>query len=633
MLRLITLLLSLLFYHVSAQNMGRDTILVDEVKIVKSRINLFSGADYKVEIDSLQLLSYANTDLSYLLAKTALVNIVNYGGSGSQASVSIRGGNSAHTTVLWNGIPINSLTAGGADLSLINAGAFDQINIVYGASGSLYGSGTFGGAVELNNVASFEKKNDIDLYAGFSSWSNKRFRGSAKMSDSRFSYSGQVFYQDGKNNFTYSDQLDFGNPTERLTHAENIDFGSIHHLSIKLKNHEVNFGGWYQIKNHNIPGKMGIGPPVSYQHQKDSTLKIFTGWKVIINKVRFEFQSAWLSDFLRYTDKDPTDHSWKTYSEISSKRWLNTFNTRYYASNNLCFDMQLGYNALKGEVTAYKMNRKEEELATSFAGQYVSRNLTLNVSFAKEWNSVTSPPVVYNVGMSWYLIPKTIQIKTKYGTHYRRPVFNERYWVPGGNPDLNSEEGSGYDLGIYLQKKMGQKQRLQASVNHYLSVNKNMIIWLPSGGYSKSENTNKVQSSGFELDVEWELNMKKAKLQLSGKYAYNDTYYNNDTLDNYKEELAYKPKHLIKGIVDYNSRKRWGVSVNNSFQTKMSTNEGTKMKAVALTDIWGRYNFTIDFLQLMVNAGIQNVLNKSYQLIYAYPMPGRMYSIGINIKL
>jgi len=608
-----------------------DTVRINEVSIVSSRLSHLSSTEKKEEIEAFQLQAYLNNDISYLLNKTSLVNIVSYGASGSMSTIGIRGGGSNHTAVLWNGIPINSLTTGGADLSMLSVGAFDQINVIYGASGSIYGSGTFGGAIELNNLHDFRTKKDISLYSEISSFSNRKIRATAKCAGSRFSYSGQVFYHDGKNDFKFVDKHEIGSPTNTMRNAENKELGFVQNVGIKLNKHQLNFGLWYQVKDHNIPGKMGAGPPVSYQEQKDSTLKAFAAWKYMVGKVRFDYQTAWISDFLRYKDREPMDNSWKVFSEIGSKRWLNTFSTRYYCIDQLSFDAQLKFNTLKGVVTAYNEDKKEQEAIASLAAQYRLDRLIVNASANKEWNSVKRIPLVYSLGATVFIMPEVLKLRAKFGSHYRRPTFNERYW-PGGDPDLDSEKGYGFETGFVYQQAMGKYQLLSFDLTAYRYINKQMIIWMPVDGLSKPVNTNDVLTKGLEVGVNWKWKSEKSTANIIGKYALNKTIYNKKGLDNYKQTLAYKPEHIAKIILMY-GRKRWSVNVNNSYQSQMMSVERKLMEDVFLSDIMGTYQIRIKKPGIVVSGKVQNVLGESYQLQYAYPMPGRIYSLGINIKL
>ncbi len=612
-----------------------DTLHISEVQIVKNRLTHYNGTEKNEAIDPLQLKIYESTDLSYLLGKTALVNVVTYGSAGRQSTINIRGGSSNHTAVLWNGIPINSLTTGGADLSMLNVGAFEQVNVVYGASGSLYGSGTFGGAVLLNNEHSFDEEKQLSFDIERASFSNNRIRVGGKLSNNTFSYTGQVFYVDGKNDFTYRDMHEVGHPIDTMTNAENSDFGTIHNLGLKLNGHYLSLGLWYQIKDLNIGGKMGFGPPVSNQSQKDSTLKVFAGWKYLLDKFRFEYQSAWVSDFLRYTDREPIDNTWKIYSEIGSKRWLNTFSVRYYCLSNFNLDVQAKYNKLRGITNNYRKDREEDEGNLALAGQYKNDQLTVNVSVSKEWNTVTSPPLVYNAGALYEFIPHTLYANAKYSTYYRRPTFNERYWVPGGNPDINAEQGFGYEGGMKAVLNASDQSSVICDVTIYQAINEEMIIWVPdeNSGIAKPENTNNVKASGIESSVQWKWKSDNATVDLTGRYAYNKTIYNDPKADNYRRDLAYKPNNIVRANLVY-SRAKWHGGVNVSYQTDMLSVEGERMDAVFLSDLFAGYQVSLpNSVGVTLKFKVNNVLNSNYQLVYGFPMPRRNYSLGINISI
>ena len=74
-----------------------------------------------------------------------------------------RGTSSSHTSVLWNGIPINSIANGLADLSSIFCHSFSDVVIVNGGDGSLFGSGAIGGSIHLNSTIKEDKANKLLL--------------------------------------------------------------------------------------------------------------------------------------------------------------------------------------------------------------------------------------------------------------------------------------------------------------------------------------------------------------------------------------------------------------------------------------------------------------------------------------
>ena len=69
--------------------------------------------------------------------------------AGGLSTIRIRGTAADHTSVNFGGININSLTLGQSDFSRIPVYLFDGIDLQYGSSSAVNGSGAIGGSVYL----------------------------------------------------------------------------------------------------------------------------------------------------------------------------------------------------------------------------------------------------------------------------------------------------------------------------------------------------------------------------------------------------------------------------------------------------------------------------------------------------
>ncbi len=630
-----------------SQDMARDTMHIVEVNIVRSRIKYLTDVDKTRIIDSAILYRYSSQDLATLLQKTSLIRISSNGGSGTLSTASIRGASSTNTVVNWNGLPINSLTTGSADLSLISVGGFNNISIVYGASGAIYGSGTLGGVINLSNEPEWNNNFSVGLsteIGGFSGYSDKFYSKGDKLlddissvksqlyvkaSNDKISYSGQLIYQSSKNNFKYTDTHDFGSPEEQLNNNENKVIGTVQDVHVKLKKQYFDGGIWYQVKEKNIPGLMGIGDPISFQEQKDSLLRTYIRWKTILGCFRLEMKGAYLYDFLRYTDKESNESIYyKTYSEIYSKRWLSNVNARYYINNKISADVDFKYNQLYGVTNNY--NTKEKDYRLSVASMYKAHHISLITTLGKEWNNINNFPIVASLNLLANLNNWSARLKA--GTHYRRPTFNERYWEPGGNKDLNAEEGKSFELGFTFADKSSELKNIGGDITFYFSDNKESISWQPTEvGYWQPLNTGKMISEGMEFEFWQAFHLGKNKLQNKISYGLNHTFNNNVSDENYKETIAYHPKHTLKTSIDFLSA-TWSSSVIYSFQSESKTYEDNIMDAFVLMDYHFGYLFNIRKIKLNTSLRIENVLNKSYEVVYAYPMPGRAFYFTVNIN-
>ena len=615
-----------------SQTLGVDTIQIKRVDVLAPRLQHFSTTEKSIQIDSIFIQRYGGSDLSSLLQKTSLVNVSSNGSLGALSSVGLRGASATHTSVNWNGIPVNSLTTGSADLSLINAGSFDNIQVVYGATGSLYGSGTLGGAIELSNIPDWKSKSSIGLMSEIGSFSNYKTKLYGKYSNKKISYSGQVFFQYGKNDFTYIDKYDFDSPTEHLNNNQNSVLGTIQDLHLNIKENYIDLGVWYQVKEKHIGGLMGIGDPISFQKQRDSSFKAFLAWKRLIGKVRLEAKSAYLSDYLRYTDRgSATNTGYKVYSEIESKRWLNDINLRWYLCDQLSIDINGRYNWLKGITSNYKSNIHENESQVSLAAKYTPKIGIFIFTYGKEWNSELNPPEMYSISSLIHLVRKFINLRGKASTHYRRPTFNERYWHDAGNLDLKSEKGWNYELGVIMLAQKVLSGNLTADLNLYRAMNDNLIVWQPDNGTNwKPKNIGKTVLEGVDVELSHLLNNVGYSIRTSLKYAYNNAYDSDKESASYKRTLAYRPHHLIKFSSDY-FRGRWDMGILSTFRSETNTWEGDKVDENVLIDINGSYGFDTKFAKVKLTGRVENLLDKSYELVRFYPMPGRAFYFGVNI--
>jgi iron complex outermembrane receptor protein len=101
-------------------------------------------------IDSLSSETYKSGSLAELLQQQSLIYVKTYG-SGGLASVSLRGGSSRHTAVIWNGFNLRSPMSGGLNFSSLPAGFIDDVIIQPGALQPCMESGASSGIIFLSN--------------------------------------------------------------------------------------------------------------------------------------------------------------------------------------------------------------------------------------------------------------------------------------------------------------------------------------------------------------------------------------------------------------------------------------------------------------------------------------------------
>ncbi len=277
---------------------------IPEVTVVKSNREFFSEDQTILTVEPALTLLNRHQSLGYLLERETPAMVRNYGGAGSLSSVSLHGTGSNHTQVSWNGFPLNSPTTGQVDLALIPTGFMQSVAVVNGASGALFGSGTFGGSISLDNKPDWNNKWAINYSLNAGSYGTLGNMLTVRTGNRKFQYQLSALTRKAENDFYYRDYYRSQSPEVKTQHNAYRSVGLIQNLYLNLNNgNYLEAGFWYQYKSIEIPALMG-SYKASQARQKDSLFRSFVSYRKTTQKSALMIRSAYFSDNLRYTDKN-----------------------------------------------------------------------------------------------------------------------------------------------------------------------------------------------------------------------------------------------------------------------------------------------------------------------------------------
>lgn len=141
---------------------------LEEVMVSASRIEMpiTQTAKLVTVITKQQIAQAPVQSIADLLNYVANIDLVQRGGHGVQADISIRGGSSDQTAVLLNGINISNPQTGHYSLDIpINLSDIERIEILHGPSALVYGSSAFAGGINIIT----KKEADTQAYANVES--------------------------------------------------------------------------------------------------------------------------------------------------------------------------------------------------------------------------------------------------------------------------------------------------------------------------------------------------------------------------------------------------------------------------------------------------------------------------------
>lgn len=600
-----------------------DTLLLlPDVAVIRQKILNEEGRDWEsVDSSSLNLSRAGN--LGELLSNSQGIFIKNYGPAGISSS-SIRGGSAAHTAILWNGVNIQNPMLGQTDFSLFPVILSDNVLISKGGPASAEIQGAVGGAIQLKN--NFDANQPVLVFQS-SIGSFKNYQNSLRLQlgkDKIISVT-RLFHQSALNNFPYQN---LQQKTLRLDHAKRSQWGIMQEARLKTDaNSILDVHLWYQdAQRQNPPNKLQIN---SVAEQEDRSFRGVAKWKKWTDRHAFLIQASFVNDQLDYRDSLALINSISTsnlltlkaedklYTAYGDFRFALDYSRTSVNTNN--YDFIPERNQILGSITFKKESRNNK-----WSGQIGLTNGMVNGEIQ---------PILPSLDFNWRL-HENAKINAGFSRNYRLPSFNDLYWVPGGNINLKPEKSWSFETGVELGKKsISQKTAVTFKSSVFSRIVDNWIIWLPSGLTWQPENAKKVWSRGLESKLTIIKRFKKLDFKFQGWYDYilsTNTAATGTATSSIGKQLIYQPVHVGGGSMEiqysgfqFQYNQRWNGAV---FTTRDNSKQ---LSAYSLGTIALKKNFRKQGMKFSLMFQVDNIWNKSYEVVAFFPMPGRSYQLQL----
>lgn len=627
---LISLLLMLVTLSL-AQEPVTDTIhTLGEVVISGKRLERISAG--------LQVKSFTREDykhfpgilLSDLLVTRSINFIKSYGGSGL-ATISMRGTATQHTGIYWNGFNINPPNIGMADLSLLPVFLFNQIDLVSGGSSALFGNGSIGGSIHLNSQNGY-KQNNLKIALSYGQYKDRLLTMKSDYRLLKAHLSSSVWFNSAANDFVFVNHAKYGRPKERLDNADAAHMGFLQEIHFPLNSRQhITAGFWYQHREAGIPPSMTMLGSVA--RQADKILRGYAQWSHETGKIHYTLKSAYSHDFLEYTDK-----AIGLRSEIGVGAWTSDGEAMFKVSPKMQVITGISYQQFRANVEAYQEIATPYQLSAFLLStqEFPDLKWTVTAGARKEYNSdFNAVPPALSLGWKGRL-SKSLEGRINISSNYRMPTLNDRYWQPGGNPDLKAESGFNMEAGVDFGFEK-EKARLAFAATIYNNRVHNWIAWLPGpSNYWSPENITTVFIYGSEANIHFTLNANKFRHETGLNWAATRSIYGAKSFSESKgkPQLIYTPVHTASASYAAFSG-NWSFQylhklVGTRFTDRANTNQ---LPAFHTIDISLARKIGLSKHLLTINASIKNLTGHAYQVIEYRPMPGRTFNVSLILDL
>jgi vitamin B12 transporter len=407
---------------------------------------------------------------------------------------------------------------------------------------------------------------------------------------------------------------------------------------------ELTAAAWLTDTDREI--QQGSGIAGSNAREIDQSRRFVLGYRrVTTSGGQWAARGAWFEDIINYSDQGANSNSRVRTTQGQAE---------YTAPLGQRASLRVGAEAqhFAALVDGYGREPITENRAAAFALlRYDPRpGLRLSANLRQAALPAGLAPLTPTVGLEWDVVRPTaaltdslatqpgLTLKASAARTYRAPTLNERYWRPGGNPDLLAESGHGFEVGLRHRVGLASHALLESELTAFTQLVDNWVQWLPLGlnGAYSPRNLRQVRSQGLEASTA--LRLRQGRYQAAARLAYSFTQTRKtqgvpaDT-DPVGIQLAYVPLHRANVTTDHQWRS-WLASAAYTFTSFVYTNasgadflpsggllSGTLGRTLALP---GRTSLT-----LLVQS--TNLLNRAYESYPARPAPPRAYSVSLRL--
>ncbi len=608
--------------EIKVKSKRRQQVSADE------RINIFSPGQKITTIDSITLQQYRFQSVANLLSQQVPVFVKSYGFNGL-ATLNFRGASAAQSQVYWNGIPLQNAALGLSDVSLLPVSLLNKVNIVYGGSAALWGSGNIGGALVVENAqpvfdTAIAVRHSGSFVAG--SFGQYQLGLQSSVSTARWYVSANVNGQRAENNFAYTDNNDKENKTLNSKLQSGVAMVQAAYKA-NAKN-TLSATAWYQNYYREIP--KALFESISVRNQRDRATRLSATWNRDGERTKLYLRAAYIHDYMHYRDSfaqlEPENVTQQVYAEAGIKYRQNPHHqwmlfTPVHISlleRRAKNDVKYQYRYALAAAYRYTAFKEKLQVAANLRGEIINEQ------------SILLPGInaAYNI-TSWLSVRGNVQ------RTYRNPTLNELYFDPGGNEQLKPEQGWSKDVGYTVKTNPANRLVFLHDLSYFDRKIHNWIIWF-GGGIWTPHNIATVHSHGIETEnnLQYRTGKWTWHIGLNTSYVLATTEKSNAPNDgSIGKQIPYTPRYNGQANIGFTC-KTFHFNYNHTYTGYrfVTVDESQYLLPYNTGNIQLMYGKQLSAFRLQATAQCNNIWNRQYAVVNGRPMPGINWLVGLSVS-
>jgi len=604
---------------VSAQNQ-RDTMdlqELDEVVVSDSRFPLKrenSGKTViKIGLKELEN-SQGKTVAEIINTKSGIEINGSRGRQGEVLGIFARGGRGRQVLILIDGIRVSDPSSFSQeyDLRLLATSKIESIEIIKGASSTLYGMSAATAVINILSKKASNKKISGDFQSSIGT-----NQSSLEQNYNIADFSNTASVTGTLDSFTYS--LGFSNVytnglSSIITESNEEDPFSRYNIDLKLGytfNDQVNLTIYANQTNLNSAYDESfdlIDAPYSFLTEQ-KRLGISSKWTYENGDLNLK------GSFTNYK----SDNRSAFPSMFEGNNYVVDLFNRYTFDDRIYAILGINYNLDRAEVEG----TQEFSLIDPYANLIYISSFGLNVNAGLRLNlhSEYGSHIVYNINPSYSMALDEGYLKFmgSYATSYITPSLNQLFGIFGANPLLEPETNRTAEGG--LEYKANETLRLSAL---YFNRKEDNFVFFDNTLFQYFNASNTINVQGFEAQLDW---VPLVKMNLTANYTFTER----------KGDNAIRiPKHSFNAALSYSFTAKTYTSLTYSYtgkrlDTDFNTFDEQVLEPFSTFGIYISQEVMANKLKFFLS--IENVFNTNFTEVIGFTTRGRNLRLGLSLKL
>ncbi len=536
------------------------------------------------------------------------ITLKQYGGPGSVSTLSMDGGNSQNLTIVYGAIELNSMRNGSVDFSQLPFTGSNQV--IY--EPSAVSSDLHHGADGILRLSAEISASQLQLSLG--SYGHRAMAAGVTFPRKQSRLSASLGYREDQGNYLYQRWRDDAWIERKNNHYQQR-FATLNGSGLYSENLWWRMSAMLTKQDRGVPGlSWAILDTSSFREDELLHLGMELGWFSRFGDGKIAISGRQNSEYYE-------NLYYFIYSESQERGQHVAISHHFPLWRRL--QAQLYYQIIRGALDSGSTGQ-QSELRQKAA---ISIPVTLGKKIV--WTPVFFGEHTGSWGASWQSelrgnwLEKRLQMTFLAAQTERRPTLNDRYWQPGGNPELRPEESQSLQFLAQLESHSGDFVFLQL----FSKKSDDLIQWMPQAAYWSPANIQEVSRRGFKAGGAFLL---LQTLQLRFSYSY------LESIDlALKKPLRYAPKHQLRlhAIFQWRNLMLNGDFFSQSRRIFMyNYPEDIQDEGIQTLDIAASWRHSGKWSEQTLTFTVRNLLEYRYESVLGYPEAGREWRINLRIN-